>query len=291
MRPQLHKIATDPNSSFVIQTLQGQYFDKPWHFHREYELTLIISSEGTRFIGDNVSFFKPRDLVLVGPDTPHLFRNSEVYYANDNLEAKSLDIHFTEESFGKDFFNLPEMREVKSLLDRSKLGILIKGASQKYISKRMGEMMEEGPARRLASLLDILIALSTSKDIKSVLLKEFTETNKKDAGRIDTVFQYIMKNFKNEIYIEDVASRLHLSVAAFSRFFKQHTRKTFSRCVTEIRISHACQLLMENQHNVSEIGYMTGFENQSNFFRHFKKYTGITPKEYRVRFLTNNPHN
>lgn len=287
MRPQLHKIATDPNSSFVIQMLEGNYFDKPWHFHREYELTLILSSEGTRFIGDNVSIFKPKDLILIGPDTPHIFRNNEAYYTNNNLQAKSLDIHFTEESFGKDFFSLPEMRDVRKLLDRSKLGILIKGASQKYISKKMEEMLEQQPAKRLMGLLDILITLSSSKDIKNILLTEFIETNKKEAGRIDIVFQYIMKNFKNEIYIDDIASKLHLSVASFSRFFKQHTRKTFSQCVTEIRISNACQLLMEDQYSVSEIGYMAGFENQSNFFRHFKKHTGVTPKEYKTRFFAN----
>lgn len=285
MKPQLHKIATDPNSSFVIQMLQGKYFDKPWHFHREYELTLIISSEGTRFIGDDVSLFKPKDLILIGPDTPHLFRNSEIYYSDKGKVAKSLDIHFTEDSFGKDFFSLPEMKEVRKLLNRSKLGILIKGASQKHIARRMHEMMEESPAKRLMSLLDILITLSAARDIKNILTKEFIETNKKEAGRIDIVFQYIMDNFKNDIYIEDMASKLHLSVASFSRFFKQHTRKTFSHCVTEIRVSHACQLLMEGQHSVSEIGYMSGFENQSNFFRHFKTLMGLTPRQYKERFL------
>ncbi|MCC7030235.1 MAG: helix-turn-helix transcriptional regulator, partial [Chitinophagaceae bacterium] len=104
-------------------------------------------------------------------------------------------------------------------------------------------------------------------------------------ARIDLVFQFIMKNFKNEIYIEEIASRLNMSVGSFSRYFRHHTRKTFSNYVTEIRISHGCQLLIEDRHRVSEIGYLIGFENQSNFYRHFKKYTGLTPKEYKSRFL------
>jgi AraC-like DNA-binding protein len=285
MKPQLHKIATDPNSSFVIQEIACNYFDKPWHFHREYEITLITSSEGTRFIGDDVSVFKPKDLIFIGADTPHLFRNNESYYTNMSQSARSLDIHFTEDSFGRDFFLLPEMKDVKKVLDRSKLGFLIKGNAQKHITKKMYEMVKESPAKRLMSLLDILITLSNTSDLKNILTKEFVETNRKEASRIDAVFQYIMNNFKNDIYIEDIASVLHLSVASFSRFFKQHTRKTFSHCVTEIRVSHACQLLMEGQYSVSEIGYMSGFENQSNFFRHFKTQTGLTPKQYRERFL------
>jgi len=94
-----------------------------------------------------------------------------------------------------------------------------------------------------------------------------------------------MKHYKNEIYIEEIASKLNMSVGSFSRYFKHHTRKTFSNYVTEIRISQACQMLIEDRHSVSEIGYMVGFENQSNFYRHFKKYTALTPKEYKARFF------
>ncbi len=69
------------------------YFDKPWHFHKEYELVLIDKAQGTRFIGDHVSHFKDGNLALIGPNIPHLYRNSEDYYKNKSLVAKSI---FTE---------------------------------------------------------------------------------------------------------------------------------------------------------------------------------------------------
>ena len=94
-----------------------------------------------------------------------------------------------------------------------------------------------------------------------------------------------LKNYKNEIYIEEIAEKLNMSIASFSRYFKHHTRKTFSNYVTEIRISHACRLLMEGNYSISEICYQSGFENLSNFYRHFKKHTGLIPKEYKGRFL------
>ena len=100
------------------------------------------------------------------------------------------------------------------------------------------------------------------------------------------VIQFILKNYKNDIYIEEIASKLNMSIASFSRYFKHHTHKTFSNYVTEIRISHACRLMMDSHYNISEICYMSGFENQSNFYRHFKKFTGVIPKEYKARFLT-----
>ncbi|MBL7769633.1 MAG: AraC family transcriptional regulator [Flavipsychrobacter sp.] len=286
IKPQLHKLVAEPDSSFVYQHWECSYFDKPWHFHKEYELTLIEKSEGTRFIGDQVSLFQPNDMVLIGPNIPHLYRNSESYYKNSKTVAKSIFIHFTDDFLGNSFFEVPEMKLVKRLLNRSNLGLVIQDQTNDYVRDQLYEMQDLTPVKRLMKLLDILIVLSTSKHVSSVLSKEFTVSNNKDASRIDLVFQYIMKNFRNEIYIEDIASKLNMSIGSFSRYFKHHTRKTFSNYVTEIRISHACQMLLEDAYSVSEIGFMTGFENQSNFYRHFKRYTGVTPKEYSARFFS-----
>ncbi len=285
MKPQLHKLVAEPDSSFVYRHWECSYFDKPWHFHKEYELTLIEKSEGTRFVGDQISRFQPDDLVLIGPNIPHLYRNSEQYYKSSKPQAKSIFIHFTDDFLGKFFFDLPEMKLVRRLLNRSNMGLVIDGATAEEVSRKLKEMEADNPVKRLMKLLDILIILSTSKQLTNILSQEFTVNNNKDAARIDLVFQFIMKHYKNEIYIEEIASKLNMSVGSFSRYFKHHTRKTFSNYVTEIRISQACQMLIEDRHSVSEIGYMVGFENQSNFYRHFKKYTALTPKEYKARFF------
>lgn len=285
MKPQLHKLVAEPDSSFAYNHMECSYFDKPWHFHKEYELTVIERSEGTRFIGDQVSLFQPSDMVLIGPNIPHLYRNNEDYYKNPEMGAKSIDIHFTDDFLGNSFFDVPEMKMVRRLLNRTNLALSINGSTKEYVRDQLYEMQELSPVRRLMKLLDILIVLSTSKNLSNILSQEFTVSNNKDAARIDIVFQYILKNFRNEIYIEEIASKLNMSIGSFSRYFKHHTRKTFSNYVTEVRISHACRMLIEDTYSVSEIGYLTGFENQSNFYRHFKKYTGVTPKEYTARFF------
>jgi len=289
MRPQLHKLPLSPDSSFIYINWECNYFDKAWHFHKEYELVLIDKTEGTRFIGDQVSLIKESDLVLIGPNIPHLYRNTENYYQTNGLIAKSSFIHFTDDFLGDPFFDLPEMKLVRRLLDKSALALEINGKSNTYVKARLQEMNSESPARRLLKLLDILIFLSTSKDLTPVLSSAFTANNSNDTDKIDTVFQFILKNYKNEIYIEEIAEKLNMSIASFSRYFKHHTRKTFSNYVTEIRISHACRLLMEGNFSISEICYQSGFENLSNFYRHFKKHTGLIPKDYRFRFLADVP--
>jgi len=285
MRPQFHKLPLSPDSSFIYINWDCNYFDKAWHFHKEYELVLIDRTEGTRFIGDKVNFIKESDLMLIGPFIPHLYRNTEEYYQNRGLVAHSSFIHFTDDFLGDNFFQLPEMKLVRRLLDRSSLGIEIHGKANKYVRGKLKEMESVPPPNRLIKLMEILVYLSTSQDLENILSRTFTASNTSDTDKIDTVFQFILKNYKNEIYMEEIAEKLNMSIASFSRYFKHHTRKTFSNYVTEIRISNACRLLMEGNHNISEVCYQSGFENLSNFYRHFKKHTGLIPKEYKGRFL------
>lgn len=227
--------------------------------------------------------------MLIGPNVPHLYRNTEEYYQNKGLVARSSFIHFTDDFLGNCFFDLPEMKLVRRLLDRSVLGLEILGKANRYVKSKLQEMESVPPANRLIKLMEILVYLSTSKELEPTLSRTFIANNTSDTDKIDTVFQFILKNFKNEIYIEEIAEKLNMSAASFSRYFKHHTRKTFSNYVTEIRISHACRLLMEGNYSISEICYKSGFENLSNFYRHFKKHTGLIPKDYKGRFLSGAP--
>lgn len=262
------------------------YFPSPWHFHKEYELVLINKGRGTRFIGDKVSRFEEGDLSLIGSNIPHLFRNSEEYYAkNSKLKANSIFIHFTKDFLGNSFFDIPEMKLVLRLLERSSLALEIHGKTKKYTKSKLLDMYDQKAHDRLISLLEILLHLAHSNELKPLLSTGFSANKIGDTERINKVFEFIMKNYTEEIYVQEIASKLNMSVASFSRYFKHHTRKTFSDYVTEIRIGHACRLLMENNFSISEISYQSGFDNLSNFYRHFKKIIGIIPKDYRNRFL------
>ncbi|NCU04836.1 MAG: AraC family transcriptional regulator [Chitinophagaceae bacterium] len=286
MRPQLHKLPIESDASFLFKVLELDHFANPWHFHKEYELVLIDKSRGTRFIGDNVSHFEDGDLCLIGSNIPHLYRNNEEYYSRKSTAAaRSIFVHFTKDFLGSQFFDLPEMKLVSKMLERSSLALEVQGKTKKYVVSRLQEMINEKSPQRLISLLEILMRMSGSNDLKPLLSSGFSASTTGDSEKINKVFEFIMKNYTEEIYIQDIASKLNMSVAAFSRYFKHHTRKTFSDYVTEIRIGHACRMLMENNYSISEISYHSGFDNLSNFYRHFKKITGIIPKEYRGRFL------
>ena len=292
MIPQLHKLPLIHDTSFLYNKWRCDYFDKPWHFHEEYELVMIDKSKGTKFIGDKVSDFEEGELMLIGPRIPHFFRNNVDYYKkNGELEASSIFIHFTESFLGKHFFDLPEMKTVQQLLENSRFALEIHGNIKQYLIDKLHGMYSESSPQRLVSLLDMLIKVSESNETIPVLSSKFEESsnqdicNVRDSSRIHIITEYIMKNFNREIYVQEIAGMLHMSNASFSRYFKHHTRKTFSDYVTEVRISHACKLLMLEDQNISQISFDSGFENISNFYKHFRRITGIIPKEYRRRFL------
>jgi AraC-like DNA-binding protein len=289
MKAQFHKLPLVTDTSFLFQEWNCPYFDKPWHFHREYELVLIEESRGTKFIGDNVSRFEEGDLFLLGSNLPHLFRNDKEYYEGDaSLVAQSTFLHFSEDFLGANFFQVPEMLPVKDLLDHSALGLEVLGQTKKQIITQLHHMKKGNSSQRLLGLLNILFLLAESNEIAPLLTTRFAplaHTNSKDTNRIDKILEFIMQNYTQEIYVSEIAARLNMSDASFSRYFKHHTHKSFSSYVTEIRISHACRLLMQGEESIAQIGFLSGFENLSNFYRHFRKITGLVPKEYRSRFM------
>jgi AraC-like DNA-binding protein len=81
--------------------------------------------------------------------------------------------------------------------------------------------------------------------------------------------------------LDDIAKVAHISPHAFCRYFKSKTKKTFSRFLLEVRTGHAAKLLAETHKSIAEVCYDSGFNNFSNFNRHFKAIIGRTPLAHR----------
>ena len=107
MKPALEHLPKEKNHSFVVKFFDYNYYPTPWHYHPEYEIVIVTESTGKRFIGDHISDFQPGNLAFLGPNIPHTYRNDDKYYEETSgLRAKSIVIHFTEDSLGDDFLLL-----------------------------------------------------------------------------------------------------------------------------------------------------------------------------------------
>ncbi|MDX2250283.1 MAG: AraC family transcriptional regulator [Bacteroidia bacterium] len=282
MKAIFFQIPQSLGESFSISLDEGPYFFTPLHFHYACQLSLILESTGTRFVGDNIERFEAGDLILLGSNIPHVFRNDPAYYETGSpIKARAIHVFFTPDFPGEKFMSLPETTAIRQLLIHAGRGLKIMGKTREIITEKMLHIREKQGLPRLLELLGILDILSHSTELIFLSSRVSDPSLKKsDSDKINDVFNFVMGNYQEEVRLEQVASVAHMSPTAFCRYFKRSTQKTFSQFLNEIRIGHACRLLREERFPIAEIGFICGFNNTSNFNRRFKTITGFTPKEY-----------
>ena len=92
---------------------------------------------------------------------------------------------------------------------------------------------------------------------------------------------YISEHFNGSLTLEDVASHVHLHPSYFSTLFKTCTGSAFKEYLNMVRIEESKRLLANTDFSIIDIAMAVGFEDQSYFSKVFKKYTGLTPKQFR----------
>jgi AraC-like DNA-binding protein len=172
-------------------------------------------------------------------------------------------------------------------LSRAGQGILFQGQVRKIVSEKIVEMNSLKGIDRFIQLLIILDTLGKARDeqmrsLSSIKFVHNLQPNQQ--SRIDRVCTYLNQYYKHNLRLEKVAAIANMSTTAFCRFFKTSTGKSFVKYLNELRIGHACKLLIESELTISEICFEVGFNNVSNFNRRFFELHVMSPKEYRKEF-------
>ena len=262
------------------------HFTFPWHFHPEYELVYVIKSFGKRFVGDHIDDFSDGDLVLLGSNLPHFWKNDDVFFQGDpQYKVNAIVIHFPADFFKQQIENYPEFLKIKELLQRSARGIRFHEPIAKSVGKKLEKLLKSKGLERTLDFVKILDKLARTKDYKILSSGNYNaQLQNLSSSRIDKVLHIINSNYREDLKLETVANHAGMNKTAFCRFFKEKTGKSFSEFLIEMRIGYACKLLIEDQLSVSQICFESGFNNLSNFNRQFKKQTLFTPVHYKNQF-------
>lgn len=247
--------------------------------HINFEIALLENCSGKRFIGDHIEDFNGPELVLLGSYVPHCW---QYYQLIDPLiSPQAVVIHFFPNFLGKDLLEKPEAKQLNILFDKAAKGILFTGSTLHTAKMIMHQMVFVSGLTRIALMIRLLDILSQS-ETSSVLSSPFYNTveNSGEAKKINKVFDHIFQNFRNDITLQEVADLIPMSSAAFCRFFKRNTNRTLIDFVKEVRIGHAAKLLLEGHYNVAEASYNSGYNNISNFNKHFKEIKGLSPRDF-----------
>ena len=85
--------------------------------------------------------------------------------------------------------------------------------------------------------------------------------------------------------LNKISEKIYLSSSYVCVLFKEVTNKTIVQYINEFRIEKSLELLRQNKYRIKSIAAMVGFEDSNYFSKTFKKIKGISPNEYRKRFL------
>ncbi|MEB8345181.1 AraC family transcriptional regulator [Flavobacteriaceae bacterium KMM 6898] len=270
------KIPKPIHENLVLQIDEGVNFYDKLHQHEEIQLSLIVRGQGKLIVGDSIHQFEAGDVFVIGRNCPHLFQDNGL----EKDSCKMISLFFTEFTFGKTFFNNPELEAIGPFFSTVESGFQLLSKKSK-VAQIMYKICETNKFNRFLLFLKLLkkICQANTKVLTKFVYPKSISLN--EGQRMRTIFDYVIHNFQNDISLESISSLAHLTPNAFCRFFKQRTNKTFFQFLIELRIEHACQLLLNKRDlSILEVSEASGFNSISNFNRKFKALKGTTPSEY-----------
>ena len=281
MLPVREHVSYNPDASFASFVRGWPRIVCSYHLHEECELVHVMSSEGTLLAGNGISEFKPGDVFLFGANLPHIFRNwPGLTYGRTG--ARTHVIQFLKDFLGAGFFDAPEMRRIKKLLNRSSRGFRVTGGLSSKIASAMMSVHESKSSFRVSSLIALLeLVADSSENLVSLSNSRAHTSGVPIDTRLERVFDYIYDNFSTDVSFDYAVKVACMSPSAFSRFFRLSTTLSFTEFLNRLRISNACRLLIGTDKPITDVAFESGFGNLSYFNRQFKLQTGQSPRLFR----------
>lgn len=271
------KIPKPEQDAFVFQIDNDEAFYDKLHQHEEIQLSLIVEGEGTLIVGDTINHYAKDDILVIGSNLPHVFKSD----TNASKTSRMLTLFFSKSSFGTRFFELEELKELQPFFNRSKHGF-------KVISKRNNikelffELENASKLNRFLILFQLLKLISGAnyRSLSSFIYNKKFKVN--EGHRMRNVFEYTMNHFRSEITLDGIAEVANMTKNAFCKYFKKRTNKSYFSFLNELRIEHACKLLVSNKETtIAVIAEQSGYNNLSNFNRQFQAIKQQSPSEFK----------
>jgi AraC family L-rhamnose operon transcriptional activator RhaR/AraC family L-rhamnose operon regulatory protein RhaS len=263
--------------------------DLPEHFHYDfYELVIVLNGTATHIINSEESFIKKGDVFVFNEEVSHGYK--------DPQDFKIINIMYKPERMidvGNDIKKSPGYQALfvlepfyrKDHRFSNTLSLSISGLE--YVAELGANIDEEYKGKRqgyqtmiYAYFMEMVVYLSRQYDIQ-------TEHAQNNFIHLAKAVSFIEDHYLNSIKLEELADKASLSVRHFNRIFKENYRTTPIDYIIKLRLEHACFLLRKSESGITEIAAQSGFDDSNYFTRQFKKYFGITPKDYRKNFRHN----
>ena len=211
---------------FVVLDHKDAKFDYPIHCHAEYEINLVLLSDGKHIIGTREEPFSEIDMVIIAPFVPHVWKAREE-------GNRVITVQFSGKMLDFPMLRLRQFRNIETFLKRA-------------VPAAKFHLSEDDP------LVSEVLALAQAKDfdatvaflrlLNSMAEREFTILGDVDSGmrqsrsrRVAKVLEYSQEHLGETIRLSDVSSLVDMSDSAFSHFFKKHTNLSYITYLNGLR--------------------------------------------------------
>jgi len=275
----LEWISKDQSESFRWQVHDFPSALARWNYHPELEIHLIRDSNGKAFVGDYIGEFGPGYLAVVGPNIPHNWvsnlRQGQICRGRDVVLQFSQNILDGAAKF------FPEIVQLADFLEATHRGLEFYGDTALRGGQIMEEIGEKSGYHRLLLFLDLLDLLASSHEFRRLTSINYVPcVDEHGTNIVQVVMGYILSNL-SKTRMSEAAKLARMSTSTFSRFFKKNSGQNFIDFVHKVRISQACNLLANSSESITDICFACGYNNISNFNRHFLRSKHVIPSVYR----------
>ncbi|WP_099469909.1 AraC family transcriptional regulator [Konateibacter massiliensis] len=251
------------------------------HFHRFYEILILLAPEADHLIEGNSFHLKMGDMVLLPPFCLH----KSIY--NEGLPSKRLVISFM---FPENLFGLPNgyssllkpfhdeisifrfSQEQKELLHKKLNEIFLYSKQEDFKQSELSELIIH------SKFIDFLNTILRFRD-QNIYRDE--KKNTPSTQKMYEVSSFIHGHFNEELSLNSLADQFYLSPYYLSHQFKKVTNFTVSNYIQMTRIKHAQHLLTTTNDKITDIAAACGFTSFSQFNRVFQKIHHVSPRDFR----------
>ncbi len=282
MPAKFEQVVLKEEESFSIGIFQDNLEKSTWHYHNDFEISFITEGTGKRIVADSIEEFQPGDLVFIGRNLPHVWIADKEQRGLSNRTLEMVYLQFSSNIFFPQLLALPEFKQIKHALEMSDRGIHIVGQTLNEVSELMLQLPYLNSFDRMTYFFRMMHIIGQSDSnihlaSEEYLKKRFRTGNK----RISILHDYLMNHYREDIDLTRLASLVNMAEGSLCRFFKMNVGLSIFEYLNQIKVEFACNLLMNKEMNMADVSFDSGFNNLSHFNKQFRKYTGVTPTEYR----------
>lgn len=263
----------------IIHSVDG--FD--FHWHDKVEIILVLDGSVNVSIGKEVYLLQESDVILVNPNELHSIKRTK----DENvLLALQIDPKFYKTCY-PGFKNLTF--DCKSFSKESNEDDKFNNIRY-YIANIVWTLNKKNKGYQLiiGSYLYLLGEHLINNFHYEIIEAKSQQISDKDLIRINNILDYANKNMGRNITLREISEKEHLNYHFLSHFIKDKIGMSFQDYLNSIRLNNGVSLLINSEHTITNIAYISGFPSVNSFNRLFKREYSCSPSEYREDLLSSN---